>query len=167
VSSQFTDAECAILRAMIAEHHASSIPSPTGPSDCLPDSTTSQSTALVSFADILKNAKCSLGVVYGSLAVVKNDGTAAWRIVIIPDALDSTRCTVVLLSLDDEKEVTCSTYPQCSFADGDLTRLIYTASAVHALSKTCDIAHTFDTFVHRHGGVVTPTAYGYIRRYIK
>ena len=122
-----------------------------------------------SFVGILKNAKCSLGVVYDSLAVVKNDGTAAWRIAIMPSATKSARCTVLLLSLDSETEDVVTAYPQCSFADGDLTHLIYIVSAAHALSKTfaLPIPYTLDTFVHRHGGVVTPTAYDYIRRYIK
>lgn len=166
MSNQFTDAECAILRTMIAEHHASSKPSSTASFNCSPDGSTSQPPALVSFASLLKKAECSLGVLDDDFAVIQNDGTAAWRIVIVPSALDSTRCTVVLLSLDDEKEVTCSTYHLCSFVDGDLTRLIYTASAVHALSSTCAIAYTFDTFIKRYSNIMTPTAHEFIRRYL-
>lgn len=36
MASQFTDAECAILRTMINEHHAAVVPSSTAPSNCSP-----------------------------------------------------------------------------------------------------------------------------------
>lgn len=167
MASQFTDAECAILRTMINEHHAAVSASSTAPSNCSPAVATSLPPATISFADILKKDKCALSVLNDSLAVIKNDGTAAWRIAVVPSAMNSTWCTVLLLSLDSKTEDVCSAYPQCYFADGDLTHLVYIASAVHALSKTFAIPYTLDTVAQRYGRVLTPTAYEYIRRYIK